>query len=236
MTQPNEPEKPIPPSEPGQPWQPSYQLPPGNQSPPQRSGKVGWVIGLLVGGVFLIGACVVIAIVSIGILTLLGGRVSQVFTDVETGIEEIATSTPNTSPDFDSARAIGKVARLGDLRITVTDAKRLTDIRADRQPPSGKEYWAVDVLFENRDSEATTISVFTSSIQDTDGNVYPYSLAAQHASPDPGLPAVLSLPPDATISGTLFYEIAEDMPERFWVYTHEETGQQAIVDISNEAR
>src|ERR671923_2115045 len=172
MTDPHQPSQPSQPGQPDQPWQQPYQPPPGFQPPPpeRRSGLPGWAIALIVGGALVIVLCFVVAIVSIGVLTLLGGRVSAVFSEIESGLEEFATPTPLDTGD---ALSIGDTADLPDMRITITDARPLSDLPGARQPAPGQEYWAVEVTFENTSDRPVTLSAFSSSVQDTAGETYP---------------------------------------------------------------
>src|SRR3954451_9477710 len=159
MSDPNQPSQPnqqSQPSQPGQPWPPPSQLPPNSQPPPpqpaRRSGMPGWAIALLAGCALLLVLCVIGAIVSIGVLTLLGGKVSQVFSQIESGLKE-GTPTPINRQ---SALPIGSAAELSDLRITVTGAHPLAGGAGAPPPASGKQYWAVEVTFENTSSEPAT--------------------------------------------------------------------------------
>jgi Flp pilus assembly pilin Flp len=211
-----------------------YQLPP-NYPPPQRTGLPGWAIALIVGGVLLVFLCIGVAVVSIGALTLLGGRVSQVFSTINSDLirEGQLASTPT---DTAGALAIGETATLPQLLITVGDAHPLTDLRGARPPTAGNEYWAVEVTFENTSDQPLALSVFSSSVQDAEGKVYPYSIPAQRASPDPGLPVVVSLQPGKTASGILFYMVPQDARELFWLYRDVAGGGQALFRIKEAGR
>jgi hypothetical protein len=210
--------------QPGYPWQQPYQPPPS----PHRTGLPGWAIALIAGGALVCTLCVVGTIAAIGALTLLGGRVSEVFSEIESGL---ATPAPGTPIDTARALPIGEAAELPALHITVAAAHPLTDVRTARRPPLGRQYWVVEVAFENTSSRPITLSAFSSSIQDAAGNVYRYSSAAQRASPDPGLQVVETLRPGATISGLLFYEVPEDASELFFFYEDLIGGGQAVFKI-----
>ena len=229
MADPNQPQ-PQPQPEP----QP-YQLPPNYQPPPERrSGLPGWAIALIVAGVLLCVLCIVGAVVSIGVLTLLGGRVSQVFSTINSGLEPVPVST--TPVDTSGALAVGESANLPDLRITVTDAHAITDLRGARPPTPGNQYYAVDVTFENTSDRSVTLSVFSSSIQDDEGQEYDYNSAARRASPDPGLPVVETIQPGKSASGILFYMVPESAHDLFWVYKDVTNGGEAVFKIKQEAR
>jgi|GEM_PF-3140813 len=224
-------------ADPNQP-QPPYQLPPNMQPvppPPQHSGLPGWAIALIVGGVLLVFLCIGVAVVSIGALTLLGGRVSQVFSTINSELinegQLEATPAPPTG-----ALAIGDSATLPALLITVTSAHPLTELREGHQPTSGNEYWVVEATFENTSDKPLALSVFSSLAQDADGHTYPYSLAAQRASPDPALPVVTTLQPDTTVSGLLFYMVPQDAHELFWVYNDVAGGGQASFKLKEVER
>lgn len=229
--QPVQPDQPVQPGQPSQPWPPPYQLPPNYQPPPPqpapRSGMPAWAIALIAGCALLLVLCVIGAIVSIGVLTLLGSKVSQVFSQIESGLEE-GTPTPINRQ---SALPIGSAAELPDLRITVTSAHPLAGGAGAPPPASGKQYWAVEVTFENTSSDPATLSVFSSSVRDAAGASYPYSIVAQRASPDPGFRVVESLRPGATASGTLFYELPQDASALFWSYEDVNGGEQVAFKI-----
>ena len=213
-----------------------YQLPPEYRPPATpRGGLPTWAIILIVAGALLTVMCVVGAIVSIGVLTLLGSRVSQVFSEINSGLEE---QQPPAPPVVDTSAAvpIGDAVALPDLRITVTDAHPLTKIREGREPAPGEQYWAVEVTFENTSDRSLTLSAFSSSLQDEAGTEYIYSTPAQRASPDPGLPVVQPLQPGKSASGTLFYMVPEDARTLFWVYNNVGGGGQAVVAIKEEPR
>jgi hypothetical protein len=210
--------------QPGYPWQQPYQPPP----PPQRTGLPGWAIALIAGGALVCVLCFVGGVAIISALTLLGGRVSEVFSEIESGL---ATPIPGAPIDTAGALPIGEAAELPALRITVAGAHPLTDVRETRRPPPGRQYWVVDVTFENMSSRPITLSAFSSSIQDATGTTYRYSIAAQRASSDPGLQVVETVRPGATVSGLLFYEVPEDTTELFWLYEDLIGGGQAVFKI-----
>jgi Domain of unknown function (DUF4352) len=209
------------------PYQP-YQLPPNTQPTPPHSGLPGWVIALIVGGVLLIFLCIGVAVVSIGALTLLGGRVSSVFSSINSGLVPVgpldATSAPPTE-----ALAISDTATLAALRITVTSAHPLTELREGHQPTFGNQYWVVDATFENTSDQAVALSVFSSLVQDADGQSYPYSI-------DPALPVVSTLQPETTVSGLLFYMVPQDAHELFWIYNDVAGGGQASFKLKEVER
>src|SRR5437868_12337872 len=104
-------------SNPNQPYQPSYPPPPSQFEPPrQRAGLPGWAIALIVGGVLVTCICIVVPIASIGILTLLGQRTSQVFSQINSGLESAETST-TTPVDTAKAVTVGQLASTSDLSI-----------------------------------------------------------------------------------------------------------------------
>lgn len=234
MTDPQQPNQPGPPN---QPYQAPYQPPPGFQPPPpeRRSGLPTWAIALIVGGVLVIVLCFAVAIVSVGVLTLLGSRVSQVFSSINSEISvapiPVIPGASTTPIESGSALSLGDSANLPGLRVSVTGARPLTDVGGARPPAPGKQYWAVEVTFENTSSRPATLSAFTSAVRDAAGATYPYSIAGQRASPDPGLRVVETLRPDTTISGTLFYELPEDSGELFWMYEDVSGGGQAVFKI-----
>lgn len=217
-------------SDPNQPYEP-YHLPPGQFGPlRQRTGLPGWAIALIAGGVLATCLCVAIPIVSIGLLTLRGQRVSQVFSRIDTGLQSTETTTA-IPIDTGKVVAIGQPARTHDLNITVTSAMPLTGIKDALKPPLGHEYYAVAITFENVAAEPVTLSAFTSSIQDNAGVAYSYSFAGERASSRPGFGAVQSLNPGHTFSGLLFYEVPQDATELFWTYKDIVGGGEVICRI-----
>jgi hypothetical protein len=134
------------------------------------------------------------------------------------------------------ALAISDTATLSALRITVTSAHPLTELREGHQPTSGNEYWVVDTTFENTSDQAVALSVFSSLAQDGEGQSYPYSIAGQRASPDPALPVVSTLQPGTTVSGLLFYMVPKDANELFWVYNDVAGGGQASFKLKEIER
>lgn len=196
--------------------------------PPQRSGMPTWAIVLLVGAGLLLVTCVLVAIVTIGFLTLLGGRVSQVFSEINSGLEQVPVEVP---VDTGSALGIGETAEQSDFRITVLDAQPLTTLSGGRKPIEGYEYWAVEVEFENISEDVATLSAFVTSVQDDAGVSYPYSTVAQRASPNPGLRVVEVVRPSETARGLLFYEVPQAAPMLFWVYRDASTGVPVVFAI-----
>jgi hypothetical protein len=211
--------------QPNQPAPAPYQLPPDYRPPAPRSGLPGWAIALIIAGVVIVVLCVAGFIGTIGVLTLLGTRVSQVFSTINSGLV-VPTSAPARTED---ALAIGQTAELSDLSITVVAAHPLASNRGPSRPRPGNEYWAVEVTFENTSRRVLTLSVFTTSVQDAAGKVYRYSSVAQRASPDPGLPLASSVRPGQKVQGLLFYEVPASASALFWL--DQEFGEQAIFKI-----
>src|SRR5512145_2156596 len=143
----------------------SYQIPPGYQPPPlPRSGLPGWAIALIVGVSLIVVLCIAGSIVSIGMLTLLGGQVSAVFSQIESDLETISTTTP---VEIGEAYALGDSANLPNLRITVIDSLPLTEVPDSLKPQAGNQYCAVEVEFENTSEDPVTLSAFASFVQNT---------------------------------------------------------------------
>jgi hypothetical protein len=211
--------------QPNQPTPAPYQLPPDYRPPAPRSGLPGWAIALIIAGVVIVVLCVAGFIGAVGVLTLLGSRVSSVFSQINSGLV-VPTSAPLSVED---ALAIGQTAELSSLRITVTAAHPLAGNRGTSRPRPGYEYWAVEARFENTSRRPLTLSTFTTSVQDAAGKVYRYNSAAQRASPDPGLPIVSSVRPGEKVQGLLFYEVPADASSLFWL--DQELGEQAIFKI-----
>src|SRR5262245_23635668 len=90
--------------QPNQPAPAPYQLPPDYRPPAPRSGLPGWAIALIIGGVLIVVLCVAGFIGTISLLTLLGSRVSQVFSQINSGLV-VPTSGPVNTAD---ALAIGQ--------------------------------------------------------------------------------------------------------------------------------
>lgn len=225
MADPNQPQQPYPPPS----YPPGYS-PPGYPPPPQRSGLPGWAIALIVGGVLLVFVCIGVGVVTIGALTLLGNRVSAVFSQIDSDIAE-PPPLEETPGDVSGALAIGDKATLPSLRITVTDARPITDPRGATPPTRGNEYWVVEATFENASEDPITLSAFSSSVQDDQEKSYPYSIAGQRASPDPPLPVVTPLQPGKSVSGLLIYSVPQDASELFWIYKDIAGGGQATFKI-----
>lgn len=203
-------------SDPTNPPQIPQQLPPGAFAPPPppRSGIPGWVIALIVAG-GAVGACIVGAIVIIGILTLLGGRVSEVFSTIESDLDMAAVVGPI---DRSTALPVGDEATLGDLRISVVSAAPLSDVSAQA---AGHVVWVVEATFTNRArSGARTISRASSAIHDDTAAIYPYSYIAESAAG--GEQPRASIRAGERVQMRLFYEVPGDAGQLYWAYHTDE--------------
>ncbi len=215
---------PNPPEQPGQP----YQLPPDYQpSPPEkRSGIPSWVwivLAAVGGSIFL---CVIIAIVVVGFLSLLGSRVSEVFSEIETGLVAGVDENPTPFPaDPAEVFSLGDTATVADLRVTVTDAYTTADIEGLMAPLTGNEYWVIEAAFENSsDINFAWIGPYDTWLQDTLGNSYEYYWEAADHTDFFGSGEIVET--GQTVSGTFVYELPEDAGELFWIYVDADTGEQ----------
>lgn len=213
-----------------QPNEPPYQGSPPYYSPEpeQRRGLPGWAWALIIGGggVTLL-ACVLIPIVVIGGLTLLGQRVSSVFSEIETGLVELPEAMPANTAD---ALPLGTDATLTNLRVTITDARPAAEISGLMAPLLGNEYWLVDVTFENISSDQELwIEPYDSWMQDAADVRYDYYWEAPKV--DDVFTQYEPLQPGATMTGTLVYEVAQDQGELFWIYQDVAYNEQAVFQI-----
>lgn len=202
--------------------------PPYYQQPEPRSGMPTWAIVLLiVGGLFVV-VCVVGGIVTIGILTMLGNQVSTVFSEINSGLEDMPITE---AVDTSAALSTGETADLSALRITLIEARLLTEFSGDRKPPPGKQYWSVEVEVENSSDIVQTVSAFTTLLQDETGAIYRYSTVAQRASPNPGLRVSETVRPSQKLRGLLFYEVPEGVERLFWVYSDLLYGEPVVFEV-----
>ncbi len=215
---------PTPPEQPGQP----YQLPPNYQPPPpeKRSGIPTWVWVVLaaVGGSALL--CVILAIVVVGFLTVLGSRVSEVFSEINTGLVEGVDANPTPFPvEAAAALSLGDTATVADLRVTVTDAYATSEVAGLMAPFAGNQYWVIEATFENTsDINFAWLGPYDTWLQDGAGNSYEYYWEAAGDENFFGTGEIVD--PGQTVSGTFVYEVPEEAGELVWIYVDSDIGEQ----------
>lgn len=220
---------PVPPDQPGQ---SPFQVPPDYQPPPPpRSGMPTWLWVVIIGGGASVLLCVIVAVVGIGILTMLGSQVSEVFSEINSGLVAGPVSVPTSiTINPASANALGDTAALADLNVTLDNAYSVTTVEGLMDPLTDYKYWIVEVSFENTSASRTTwIGPFDTSVQDDAENTYDYYWEAVDNEEFLGTGG--SLDPGESLSGKLIYEVPEDTSALYWIYRDPLSGELAVFEI-----
>jgi hypothetical protein len=125
---------------------------------------------------------------------------------------------------FDPQRAlpIGKTAQLSTLQITLTSAHSVTAVANRQAAVPNREYWLVDVIFENP-SATQDIMIDRNGLWITDA---PYDSLSYYALDNEGIVA-LSRPlyPGETRRVTLLHEVIQSAQNLYWAYYDHKTMQ-----------
>lgn len=207
------------------------QLPPTSPAPAPQSGsnRTLWIVlGSCLGGGLLLTICA--AIIIIGSLTIIGRRVSSVFTQINSGLEipdPDGFVLPTAEPvDVGQALAIGAPARSGELELTVSGSSIERSTSAVRAS-AGNEFRAVDVQITNRGAEEANLGddLLFSWVQDDAERSYDCCVFGlmDDASSD------VTLAPGASATLRLVFELPRSADALYWVYSDEQAEDGALV-------
>lgn len=209
----------------------SYMPPPTPTNQPQSSSnRTLWII---LGSIGLVGVCSLLCI-GVGIftvLTTLGTRTETVFSQIQEDLDEEGAQfelPSSEAADVSAAIPIGTVQRVGDLEISVTDA-RMINGENGVEPDEYYQFLAVDLRIKNVGAEAVSLEEIGpwSWVQDEYDSIYECCVFALSDS------AILSddLAAGAAIEGRLVYQVADDSESFFWVYDGGTDGDLIIVQL-----
>ena len=201
---------------------PSYPPTPGQFTPPteKKSGLPGWAIALIAGIGGLVVLCAIAAIVGIGMLSFLGSQVSQVFTNIETEIDELPSNAGTTSAPLSTsdARPIGERTVINGMEFVVLRAGPLETDSSTLPPDAGMTYYSVEVDVRNTSGEVAVLSAFSSQMQDDGEGVYAVSLFGQSSADISSDELFQTLEEGASATVTYIYEVPIDTANLYWVY------------------
>ena len=201
---------------------PSLPPTPGQFTPPgeKKSGLPGWAIALIavIGG--LVVLCAVAAVVGIGMLTMLGSRVSEVFTTIETQMDDLPADAGTTSAPLGTtdARPIGERATTGGMEFVVLRAGPLETDSSTLPPDKGMIYYSVEIEARNTSGDVAILSAFNSQMQDDSENIYAVSLFGQSSTAISSDELFQTLEKGVSATVTYVYEVPSETTSLFWVY------------------
>lgn len=199
-----------------------------NQSQ-SSSNRTLWII---LGSIGLVGVCslLCIGVGVIGVLTMLGQQTSAVFSEIEGELSDGSQfELPSIEPvDVSAAIAIGTVKRVGDLEISVTDA-RIINGENGVEPEEYYQFLAVDLQIKNVGAQPVSLEEIGpwSWLQDPDDFTYDCCVFSLSDT------AILSddLAAGDVIEGTIVYEAPDDVETFFWIYEGSASGDLLIVRL-----
>lgn len=209
----------------------SYMPPPtpANQ-PHSSSNRTLWII---LGSIGLVGVCSLLCI-GVGIftvLTTLGTRTETVFSQIQEDLDDQGSQfelPSSEAADVSAAIPIGAVQRVGDLEITVTDA-RMINGENGVEPDEYVQFLAVTLKIKNVGAQPVSLEEIGpwSWVQDEYDSTYDCCVFSVSDS------AILGdeLAAGAEIEGTLVYEVADDSEAFFWAYAGSTDGDLIIVRL-----
>ena len=167
------------------------------------------------GGALLVLICG--AVLVIGGATLVGRRVSSVFTQLNSGLANPnGLLLPTAGPiDTSAAVAVGTLVRVGGLELVVnSSATQSGDESA--QPTAGNTFLSVDLKVTNRGPQTNALhsTLVLARIQDDRERTFNCCVFGLMN----GLGDMSELESGASTSLTLVYEVPEDSDTLFWVY------------------
>lgn len=204
--------------------------PPTSTNQPQTgSNRTLWII---LGSIGLVGVCslLCIGVGVIGVLTMLGQQTSAVFSEIENDLEEGSQfELPSAEPaDTSAAIPIGTVQRVGDLEISVRDA-RIINGENGVEPEEYYQFLAVDLRIKNLGAQPVSLEEIGpwSWLQDPDDFTYDCCVFSLSDA------AILSdeLAAGDEIEGTIVYEVADDVGTFFWIYESSTSEELMIVQL-----
>lgn len=208
----------------------SYMPPPPSANQPQSSSnRTLWII---LGSIGLVGVCSLLCI-GVGlftVLTALGEQTSAVFEEIENDLdEESQFALPSAeAADTSAAIPVGTVQRVGDLEISVTDA-RIVNGENGIEPDEYYQFLAVDLQIKNLGTQPVSLEEIGpwSWIQDSDDFTYDccvFSLSDRAVLED-------ELAAGDEIQGTIVYEVSDEVGTFYWIYEDTTSGDLVIVEI-----
>ncbi|MBV9791020.1 MAG: DUF4352 domain-containing protein [Chloroflexi bacterium] len=207
----------------------SYMPPPPSTNQPQsNSNRTLWII---LGSIGLVGVCALLCI-GIGtftVLTTLGEQVNREALQLDELDEESQFALPSAEPaDTSAAIPIGTVQRVGDLEISVADA-RIVNGENGVEPDEYYQFLAVDLRIKNLGTQSVSLEEIGpwSWIQDADDYTYDccvFSLSDAAILED-------ELAAGAEIEGTIVYEVSDEVTTFYWIYEDSTGDDRVIVEI-----
>lgn len=201
---------------------PSFPPASGQFTPPteKKSGLPGWAIALIVVIGVLVVLCGAVAVIGVSMVTMAGNRVDEVFTKIETEIDELPSDVGTTSAPLSTTdgRSIGERTVLNSVEFVVLRAGPLETDSSALPPDAGMTYYSVDVDVRNTSSEVAVLSAFNSQMQDDGEGVYAVSLFGQSSADVSSDELFQTLDKDASTTVTYIYEVPTDAANLYWVY------------------
>ena len=209
----------------------SYMPPPPPTNQPQSSSnRTLWII---LGSIGLVGVCSLLCI-GVGlftVLTTLGQQTSTVFSAIENDLaeDESQFELPSAEPaDTSAAIPVGTVQRVGDLEISIADA-RIVNGENGIEPDEYYQFLAVDLRIKNVGAQSVSLEEIGpwSWIQDSDDYTYDccvFSLSDAALLED-------ELAAGDEVAGTIVYEVSDEVTTFYWIYEDSTSGELVIVEI-----
>lgn len=202
---------------------PSYSPPSGQFTPPteKKSGLPGWAIALIavIGG--LVVLCVVVAVIGVGMMSMLGSRVDQVFTQIETEMDELPSTTTGTSSaplSITDAQPIGQRTELDGLEFVVLGARPLEADNSSLPPDAGMTYYTVEIEVRNASADIGILSAFSTQMQSDGEDVYGVSLFGQSNADVSSDELLQTIEKGTSTTVSYVYEVPTDATNLYWMY------------------
>lgn len=211
--------------------QPQFQPPPIQAEPAKKNSFPGWAIALIIALGGSVVLCCVGAMVIVGVLTVLGSRVSKVYDDINTGLQTaVATSVPSAPISTEGAHKPGERVVVGDLEFVVSSAAFLNEEQSITRPDTGNVYYAVKLDVRNNGTTSKVVSAFSSQVQNQNGHVYDLSLFGQKAAGMPQGELFQTLAAGESATLTYVYEVSQADEILYWGY-QDAQGNSGVVQI-----
>ncbi|HEY0738159.1 MAG TPA: DUF4352 domain-containing protein [Herpetosiphonaceae bacterium] len=201
----------------------------------QPKGSSNRTLWIILGSIGLVGACSLLCI-GIGLFTVLnalGEPINSAFTEIEDGLNNEGSQfelPSGEAADVSAAIPIGTAQRVGDLEISVTDA-RVINGEDGVEPEEYYQFLAVDLRIKNVGTQSVSLEEIGPWSWVQDEYDYTYNCCVFSLSNA----AILSdeLAAGAELEGTIVYEVADDSESFFWVYEGDTSGELIVVELEN---
>lgn len=204
---------------------------PGATGPQGGSNRTLWIVlGSCLGGGLLLLICG--AVLIFATLTIAGRQVSNVFNEIESGLDAAESNggfvLPTAAPvDVSEAIEVGTAGRSGDLELSVTNTA--TEEGDDNtQPRAGSEFLVVEVQATNRGTEEIDSgdALFFSWVQNDTQESYTCCIFSLMQD----LGGFGTLAPGDAGQVRLVFEVPSDADALYWVY-EAEAGAPLVVRL-----